>query len=63
VTVRTWHGQTPEADVQFWRVDGGGHTWPGGIQYLPERMIGPTSHAFDATAVMWRFLAAHIRES
>ncbi|MGH9127142.1 MAG: alpha/beta hydrolase family esterase [Acidimicrobiales bacterium] len=62
VTVRAWRGPTPEADVQFWRVDGGGHTWPGGIQYLPERLVGPTSDAFDATAVMWRFLAAHIRE-
>lgn len=58
--VRRWRGASPQADVEFWRVDGGGHTWPGGFQYLPERIVGPTSHAFDATAAIWRFLSAHM---
>jgi polyhydroxybutyrate depolymerase len=25
----------------FMQVDGGGHTWPGGTQYLPNAIIGP----------------------
>lgn len=59
VTVRTWRGATNRSDVEFWRVLGGGHTWPGGIQYLPAGIIGATSQTFDATAAIWRFLSTH----
>jgi polyhydroxybutyrate depolymerase len=59
VEVRRWRGATAQSDVEFWRVAGGGHTWPGGSQYLPVVMIGPTSHTFDATAAIWRFLSSH----
>jgi polyhydroxybutyrate depolymerase len=38
-------------------VDGGGHTWPGGPQYLPRAMIGPTSGQFDASTTIWDFFA------
>jgi polyhydroxybutyrate depolymerase len=47
--------------VVFYRVDGGGHTWPGGPQYLPKVMIGPTSHAFNASEVIGQFFVAHAR--
>ncbi len=33
----------------FYLIKGGGHAWPGGIQYLPERRIGKTSREFNAT--------------
>lgn len=59
VTVRTWRGPTAQCDVEFWRVEGGGHTWPGGIQYLPLGIVGATSATFDATAEIWRFVSAH----
>jgi polyhydroxybutyrate depolymerase len=59
VTVRTWHGPTPQGDVEAWQVAGGGHTWPGGRQYLPVGIIGTTTATFDATAALWRFFAAH----
>jgi polyhydroxybutyrate depolymerase len=58
-TVRTWHGATPRSDVVFYRVSGAGHTWPGGMQYLPRRIIGSTSGGFDASEVIWAFLSAH----
>jgi len=58
-TLRSWRGPTAQSDVEFWRVEGGGHTWPGGYQYLPVRIIGPTTHSFDATAAIWRFLSPH----
>ena len=32
-------------------VIGGGHTWPGGLQYLPEAIIGKTSREFNASVV------------
>jgi polyhydroxybutyrate depolymerase len=40
-------------------VEGGGHTWPGGLQYLPESIIGKTSHDMDASVVLWDFFQAH----
>ncbi len=46
----TWQGAVPA--VTLYRIDGGGHTWPGGAQYLPRRMIGPTARSLDATALI-----------
>jgi polyhydroxybutyrate depolymerase len=42
-------GQRP---VVLYRVEGGGHTWPGGPQYLPARFVGRVSHDFDATGAV-----------
>jgi polyhydroxybutyrate depolymerase len=44
--------------VELVTLDGGGHTWPGGPQYLPVRLIGPTSRDFDASDRIWAFFAA-----
>ena len=44
--------------VVFVRIDGGGHTWPAGSFSLPEAMVGPTSHSFDASAASGQFFAA-----
>jgi polyhydroxybutyrate depolymerase len=43
------------ARVVFYSVEGGGHTWPGGKQYLPEGVIGYTARELDASREMWRF--------
>jgi polyhydroxybutyrate depolymerase len=45
--------------VVFYQVDDGGHTWPGGPQYLPKAIIGPTTHAFSASDAIGQFFAAH----
>ncbi|MBN1440056.1 MAG: hypothetical protein JW929_11660 [Anaerolineales bacterium] len=42
------------AEVIFYTVVGGGHTWPGG-EPLPEWIAGRTTLDIDATAVMWEF--------
>lgn len=47
--------------VILYTIEGGGHTWPGGAQYLPRAIIGRTSRDIDATAVIWQFFAAHPR--
>lgn len=47
--------------VQLYTVTGGGHTWPGGTQYLPAATIGRTSRDFDASATIWAFFRAHAR--
>jgi polyhydroxybutyrate depolymerase len=49
-------------EVVLYIVEGGGHTWPGGIQYLPARMIGKTSRDFNATEVIWSFFKRHSRD-
>lgn len=58
-TVRTWRGPTPQSDIVFYRVEGAGHTWPGGDQYLPKLIIGSTTRTFDASEVIWQFLSGH----
>jgi polyhydroxybutyrate depolymerase len=45
--------------VEFLRIDGGGHTWPGGLQYLPEFAIGKTSRELDANTEIWNFFMKH----
>jgi polyhydroxybutyrate depolymerase len=47
--------------IVFYQVDDGGHTWPGGPQYLPKTIIGPTTNAFAASEAIGGFLAAHGR--
>jgi polyhydroxybutyrate depolymerase len=48
-------------EVVLYTIFGGGHTWPGGMQYAPERWIGKTSREIDATEVIWKFFKAHPR--
>ena len=43
------------APVELYNVIGGGHTWPGGSQYLDERIVGKTNPEFDANQVIWNF--------
>jgi polyhydroxybutyrate depolymerase len=50
---------TDGTEVTLYTVLGGGHTWPSGQQYLPESMIGRTSHALDATKLAWDFFRGH----
>ena len=47
--------------VVFYQVDGGGHTWPGGPQYLPKMFIGRTTHAFAASDAIAQFFTGHAR--
>ena len=46
------------AAVVFYRIQGGGHTWPGGMP-LPEWFVGATSTGVDATSRMWAFFRDH----
>jgi len=45
--------------VVLLRLDGGGHTWPGGSQYLPEGLVGKVCRHVDGTALIWEFLQRH----
>ena len=59
VIARAWRGPTGRCDVGQWTIEGAGHVWPGGPQYAPKRLIGPTTYALDATSLIWQFFAAH----
>jgi polyhydroxybutyrate depolymerase len=41
--------------VFLYTVHGGGHTWPGGVQYLPEFLIGRTNRDAHAGELIWEF--------
>ncbi len=46
-----WIGPTG-IPVILHRIEGGGHTWPGGPQYLPSTVIGPVASTLDATGIL-----------
>ena len=46
-------------EVVLYKVNGGGHTWPGGQQYMSEKLIGQTSRDFNATETIWQFFKLH----
>jgi polyhydroxybutyrate depolymerase len=48
-------GCTADASVDLITVHGGGHAWPGGWGYLPERLIGKTTRDFEASERIWAF--------
>lgn len=43
------------AEVRLYTINGGGHAWPGGWQYMPVPIIGRTSSDIDATNEIWAF--------
>ncbi len=46
------------ADVHYYIIDGGGHTWPGG-GVLPRFITGVTTQDIDATRLMYEFFMVH----
>jgi polyhydroxybutyrate depolymerase len=51
VTRKTW-AAAGSRSVVLYRVNGGGHGWPGGTQSIPARIVGPTARDLDATGVL-----------
>ncbi|WP_024800310.1 PHB depolymerase family esterase [Nocardia sp. BMG51109] len=48
------------ADVEFYSVVGGGHTWPGAVSSIsPEPLVGTTTGSISANQIMWDFFRAH----
>lgn len=55
ITKYIYKNEKENIEVIFYKVEGGGHTWPGGLQYLPEVVIGKTSKDVNATELIWEF--------
>jgi polyhydroxybutyrate depolymerase len=62
VRVRDYRNGSQDAEVVSYVIENGGHTWPGGWQYLPVFMVGKTSRNLDASAVIWDFFRRHSRQ-
>ena len=49
------------ADVVLYRIEGGGHTWPGGCEPWPAVIVGKVSRDFQASEAVWTFFETHAR--
>ena len=47
------------AEVLLYVIHGGGHTWPSGMKYAGEWIVGKVSRQLDATDVIWDFFKRH----
>jgi polyhydroxybutyrate depolymerase len=59
VVVDSYDSCKDNGEVVLFRIDGGGHTWPSGSQYLPEGMIGRVSYDIDASDEIFSFFEPH----
>lgn len=57
----TWPKGKNGSEVILYKVIGGGHTSPGGVQYLPEKVIGTVCRDVDAVEVIEKFFQKHQR--
>ena len=53
----TYSGCAGGAEVRFYTITGGGHTWPGGTQYLPASVVGVATRNLDASQTLWQFVS------
>lgn len=47
--------------VRLYEIEGGGHTWPKGVAYANERLVGRVSQELEACEEIWKFMSAHAR--
>jgi polyhydroxybutyrate depolymerase len=52
----TWRDGCPSTPVVLYRIEGGGHTWPSGTQYLPSFTVGKVTKDIDGAIEVWRFI-------
>lgn len=50
-----YSNSTAGIKVVGYTVVDGGHTWPGGTQYLPKFIVGTVSHNLNACEIIWAF--------
>jgi polyhydroxybutyrate depolymerase len=60
--ITVYAGGAQGTEVVDYKIDNGGHTWPGGWQYLPVFMVGKTSRNLDAGEVIWAFFKRQSRK-
>ena len=48
-----------DANVSFYRINGGGHTWSGVENVSYEEVAGETNEDINASSVLWTFFSQH----
>ena len=61
ITSNEFTSGDPRRDVTVYTIDGGGHTWPQGWQYLPAFIVGDTSKRLNCNEVIWQFFKTHAK--
>lgn len=59
ITRFTYGGGKNGTEIIFYRVDNGGHTWPGKYQYASWITVGLTSQHIDGSQAIWDHLKKH----
>lgn len=52
-------GEASKGEVILWKLEDGGHTWPGGDSGLPEMFIGKVNRDVSASDLIWKFFTRH----
>jgi polyhydroxybutyrate depolymerase len=55
--VRTSYNDCLNSSVIYYRVDGGGHTWPGA--FIQEPQLGETNGDINASSITWEFFSQY----
>lgn len=55
VSKQTFNKCKKGGDVVLYKINGGGHTWAGGLEILSERLLGKTSRDINACDEIWEF--------
>lgn len=60
ITRTTWDCGAEATAAEFYRIEGGGHSWPGSWFFsLIGFIVGPTATSIDATDIIWDFFERH----
>lgn len=59
VVLKRYGNSGANNEVLLIEIQGGGHTWPSGSQYLPAAIIGPVCRDFNGNKLIWEFFAKH----
>src|SRR5690554_111728 len=55
--IHAWTDCEHGYEIVAYGIQGGGHVWPGGNQFVTESTVGPATHIIDATRVIWDHLS------
>lgn len=60
ITRTTWDCGPVQSAAEFYRIDRGGHSWPGSAFFgLIGFIVGPTATSINATDIIWEFFSHH----
>ena len=55
VVTETYSNSKYEKDIKLFEIKGGGHAWPGAVQFLPPTETGKVSREINASDEIWKF--------